>query len=66
MGRKRIRAEDEKAFHLRMPRTTWLLLKKAALIREMTMGDFIVELVEKQRNKLSKRFDEIGDIGDIE
>lgn len=66
MGRKKVRTENEKAFHLRMPRETWLLLKKASLIKEMTMGEFIVELVEKQRKKLSKRFDEIGDVGDVE
>jgi len=66
MGRKKIRTEDEKAFHLRMPRDTWLLLKKASLIKEMTMGEVVVELVEKQRTKLAKRFDEIGDVGNME
>lgn len=66
MGRPRTRTEDEKAFHFRMPRETWLLLKKASLIKEMTMADVCVEFIEKQRNKLGKKFDEIGDVGDLE
>lgn len=64
--RRKTKPEDEKAFHLRMPRDTWLLLKKAALIKEVTMGEIVVELVEKQRKKLTKRFSEIGDLGDLE
>ena len=66
MGRKRIKPEDEKAFHLRMPRDTWLLLKKASLIKEMTMGEVVVDLVEKQRTKLTKKFGEIGVVGELE
>jgi len=66
MGKVRIRTEGEKAFHFRMPRETWLLLKKASLIKEMTMAEVCVEFIEKQRNKLTKKFDEIGVVGDVE
>lgn len=66
MGRPRTRTEDEKAFHFRMPRETWLLLKKASLIKDMTMADVCVEFIEKQRHKLGKKMDVIGDVADAE
>lgn len=66
MGRPRTRTEDEKAFHFRMPKETWLLLKKASLIKEMTMADVCVEFIEKQRHKLGKKMDVIGDVADVE
>lgn len=66
MGRLKVRAEDDKAFHFKMPRTTWLLLKKASLIKNMTMADVCVEFIEKQRNSLSKKMDVIGEVGEVE
>jgi hypothetical protein len=47
--------EDDRAFHMRMPRDTWLLLKKAAMISEISMGEYVTKLVEKQRVKLAKK-----------
>lgn len=66
MGRPKTRKEDEKAFHFRMPRATWLLLKKAALTNDCTMGEIVVELVEKSRKKLTQKFEEIGELQDLE
>lgn len=66
MGRLRTRAEDDKAFHFRMPRETWLLLKKASLIKDMTMADVCVEFIEKQRNNLGKKMGVIGAVAEAE
>lgn len=66
MSNKKITNKDEKAFHFRMPRATWLLLKKAALTNDCTMGEIVVELVEKSRKKLTQKFEEIGELQDLE
>ncbi len=66
MSRPKTRAEDDKAFHFKMPRDTWLLLKKAALIKDMTMGEVCIDFIEKQRHKLGKKMDVIGEVGDVE
>lgn len=66
MTTKRKKQDDDRAFHMRMPRDTWLLLKKAALISEITMGEYVTNLVEKQRVKLAKKMDVLGDFADVE
>jgi|APFre7841882654_1041346.scaffolds.fasta_scaffold144576_2 hypothetical protein len=58
--------EDDRAFHMRMPRDTWLLLKKAAMISEISMGEYVTKLVEKERVKLTKKMDVLGDFADVE
>lgn len=65
MRAKKIKEVNEKAFHFRMPRSTWLLLKKAALTNDCTMGEVVVELVEKSRKKLTEQFIKIGELSDI-
>lgn len=65
MGRPRIRADDERSFHFRMPRETWILLKKAAITRDCTMGEILVELVEKARRRLTIKIEEIGELDDL-
>ena len=65
MGRPITRKDDEKAFHMRMPRATWLLLKKAALTNDCTMGEIVIDLVEKSRKKLTQKFEEIGELQDL-
>lgn len=68
MATKKKSAEDkstEKAFHMRMPRATWILLKKAAITNDCTMGDIIVDLVEKSRVKMTRNFEEIGELQDL-
>lgn len=66
MSAKRKKQPDDRAFHMRMPRDTWLLLKKAAIISEITMGEYVTNLVEKQRLKLAKKMDVLGDLGEVE
>ena len=56
---------SEKAFHMRMPKSTWILLKKAAITNDCTMGDIIVDLVEKARVKMTRDFEEIGELQDL-
>lgn len=63
MARPKTRNNEDKAFHFRMPKSTWWLLKKAAVIKEVTMGEVVVELIEKQRLKLNKKFDELNGFG---
>lgn len=66
MARPITKKSDEKAFHFKMPRDTWLLLKKAALTQDCTMTEIMVDLVEKARKKLTKKFDKIGELNDLE
>ena len=66
MTTKRKKQPDDRAFHMRMSRDTWLLLKKAAMISEITMGEYVANLVEKQRVKLEKKMDVLGDFADVE
>lgn len=66
MGRKKIKLDTDKAFHMRMSRETWILLKKASFISNKAMGDIVVELVEKKRSQWTKRFSEIGELGTLE
>lgn len=65
MGRLKIKKDDDRIFTIRMPRSTWLLLKKASLVKEKTMADICVELIENQRHKLNKKFEEIEELADI-
>lgn len=60
MNKKNKKVKDEKGFHFKMPKDTWLLLKKAAVMKEITMGDVVVEFIEKNRTKLTKKFETFG------
>lgn len=66
MTTKRKKQPDDRAFHMRMPRDTWLLLKKAAIISEITMGEYVTDLVEKQRPKLAKKMVVLGEFASTE
>lgn len=44
--------EDYKNFHMRVPKETWLFLKKRAMLCECSMTDVIVELLEGSRKRL--------------
>lgn len=44
---------DEKAFHFKMPKDTWLWLKHAAIDYECSMGEVVVKCIEKNRKKLA-------------
>lgn len=46
---------DEKDFHFRMPKETWLLLKNAAITHECSMGELTVMCIEKRRKKLEAK-----------
>ena len=52
MPKPKMREEDFKAFHLRMPKETWLYIKKSAMIAECSMTDVVVNCLEKQRRKI--------------
>lgn len=60
MNTNKKKAGEEKAFHFKMPKNTWLLLKKAAVMKEVTMGEVVVEFIEKNRAKLTKKFETFG------
>ena len=45
------RGDDDKAFHFRMPKETWVLLKNVSVIKECTMGEIIVQCLEKNRKR---------------
>lgn len=59
MARPKTRNPEDKAFHFRMPRETWFLLKKASVYQNTTMSQIVVDLVEKSRNKFIKNFEKI-------
>lgn len=57
MGRNKkntIPPEETKSFHFTMPRETWVLLKNASTINEITMSNVLVNLLETNRKKLLK------------
>lgn len=56
------KSTDDKAFHFRMPKDTWLLLKNAAIINECTMGELVVKCLEKNRKKLTGKIVESENI----
>jgi hypothetical protein len=62
MNNNKDKNSKDKAFHLIMPRETWLLIKKAAVVNDCSMGDVVVHCVEKHRKKLTDNFNDIGDI----
>lgn len=49
--------EDVKSFHFTMPRDTWVLLKNAATVNELTMSNILINLLEGNRKKLLKQND---------
>jgi len=62
---KKEKQEDktgDKFFQVRVPKETWVLLKKASFTNDCSLGDVIIDLVEKSRVKLLKKFEEIEEI----
>ena len=55
MGRPKLNKDDFKAFHLSMPKETWLYIKRTAMHSECSMTDVVVNCIEKQRRKASKK-----------
>jgi predicted HicB family RNase H-like nuclease len=43
-----------KTFNIRIPKDTWLFLKKAAIAQETSMNEIIIRCVEKYRKKIEK------------
>lgn len=46
---------DIKTFNMRMPKDTWLFLKKQAAIQECSMTDIIIRCVEKYKKKFDDK-----------
>lgn len=44
-----------KVFNIRMPKETWLFLKKTAAAQEVSMTDIILRCVNKYKNKLESK-----------
>lgn len=44
-----------KAFQIRIPKETWIFLKKAAAEQERTMCDIVAECLEKYKRKFEKK-----------
>lgn len=54
---------DIKTFNIRLPKKTWLFLKKTAAAQEVSMTDIILRCVNKYQKKLeSKLTDEDTDV----
>lgn len=47
--------KDLKTFNVRMPKDTWLFLKKTAASQETSMSEIIIRCVEKYRKKLEEK-----------
>ncbi len=46
---------DIKTFNMRMPKDTWLFLKKQAAAQECSMTDIIIRCVEKYKKKFDDK-----------
>lgn len=46
---------DLKTFNMRMPRETWLFLKKQAALQEVSMTEIILRCVEKYKRKFDNK-----------
>lgn len=46
---------DLKSFNIRMPKETWLFLKRTAAAQEVSMTDIILRCVEKYKKKLDSK-----------
>ena len=51
MARVKIKQEDFKGFHIRLPRETWRYIKNSATLAECSMTDIVVNCLEIQRKK---------------
>lgn len=47
---------DEKTISFKAPKKTWVLLKKEALMKDSTIASVIIDLVEKNRSKITSSF----------
>lgn len=47
--------KEIKTFNMRMPKDTWLFLKKTAIDQELSMTDIIVRCVQKYERKFKER-----------
>lgn len=50
---------DQKTISFKAPRKTWILLKKEALIRDCTIATIVLDLIEKNRNKITANFESL-------
>lgn len=46
--------EDIKVYNMRMPRDTWLFLKKTSAEQGIPMSEIILRCIERYRKKLEK------------
>lgn len=47
--------QETRSFNLRMPKETWLFLKKTAADQEISMTELILRCVDKYKRKFDKR-----------
>ena len=47
--------QDTKAFQIRMPKETWVFLKKKAVDQERSMNDLILSCVEKFKKRYENK-----------
>lgn len=47
--------QELKHFNMRLPKDTWMFLKRAAAAQEESMTDIIVRCVEKYRKKVEPK-----------
>lgn len=46
---------DIKTFNMRMPKETWLFLKKQAALQEVSMTEIILRCVDKYKKKFDNK-----------
>lgn len=51
---QKIESGETKTFNIRIPKETWLFLKKTAAFKETSMADLIVQCVNKYKNKFDE------------
>lgn len=47
--------KDIKSFNMRMPKETWMFLKKTSADQEISMTELILRCVDKYKRKFDKR-----------
>ena len=51
---QKIESGETKTFNIRIPKETWLFLKKTAIFKETSMADLIVQCVNKYKDKVDE------------
>lgn len=51
---QKIESGETKTFNIRIPKETWLFLKKTAIFQETSMADLIVRCVNKYKDKFNQ------------